>query len=281
MGYDIISLNTKHINYTIPYSAVAECDGAKIEVLDDGKIILYLTPEKGDFSKEIEKLKDYADFTIIFEGYGSENIDGTNYQYGLPLPDGYRFVYYNMTYKEALKTTKYLFSKYGAFSGIKSPGYNLFAHYTYAGDFGRLYTTVFKNKGSLKQRILNYHFNNLSFSATDLGGLSGISRKKFDLSQKIGDYPIITAAKARKLLLKRHYITSVPEELPGEEYIARVTLVYRTSRWDKVIMPYYKFFVEIPSGQMENGLKTFGTFYVPAVKSEYLENIPLWDGSIN
>jgi len=46
-------------------------------------------------------------------------------------------------------------------------------------------------------------------------------------------------------------------------------------------MPYYKFLVEMPTMELENGLKTFGAFYVPAVKGEFLENMPLWDGNFN
>ena len=65
--------------------------------------------------------------------------------------------------------------------------------------------------GSLTERILNYNFNRLYFAATESGDLGAISYYNPDLSQKIGDYPIITAAEARQLLLENHYITSVPE----------------------------------------------------------------------
>ena len=114
-----------------------------------------------------------------------------------------------------------------------------------------------------------------------MGGLGGIGYSKTDLSRKIGDYPIVTADEARKLLLEKHYITTVPDEMPGEEYIAHIELIYRTSRRDAIFMPYYKFFVEMPDMQRENGLKTYGVFYVPAVKGEFLENMPQWDGSFN
>jgi hypothetical protein len=282
LGLKVTTLDTKTLggHYTVPYQAVAQCDDAIIEVYDSGRIVLTITPQMGDFAKEIKKLRNYDDFSIIFE-YGSQTIDGTSYSNGLPLPHEFRFAYHNTSYEQALEITQYLFSKYGDFTGIKSPGYNLFASYTYSATIGRLHTVVFENAGSLTERILSYHFNKVYFFASDMGGLGGISRKKTDLSHKIGDYPIITATEARRLLLKGHYITTVPEELPGEEYIARVTLVYRTSWRDTVFMPYYQFFVEMPTMQLENGLKTFGVFYVPAVKSEFLENLPLWDGSFN
>ena len=35
-------------------------------------------------------------------------------------------------------------------------------------------------------------------------------------------------------------------------------------------MPYYRFYVELPDMKMDNGLKNFGAFYVPAVKAEYI-----------
>lgn len=258
--------------------ATAACNGAEIEVQKDGQIFLTLTPDTAGLVKEIDKLSIYDNFTVSFE-CGNIAMGDTLQSMGLPLPDGYRFSFQNTSNEQALETTRYLFSEYGAFTGITTPGYDLSADYTFSGVLTRLRTFVFENAGSLRERILNYHFNRLSFSATDSGGLGRISYSKTDLSQKIGDYPIITAREARKLLMENHYITTVPEALPGEEYIARVELMYRTGRWDSVFMPYYLFLVEMPTMEQENGLKTFGAFYVPAVQGKFLENMPLWDGS--
>ena len=266
-------------NITV-YLAAVECNGPKIVVQKDGRIILTLTPATVGLINDIGKLGAYNNFVAAFE-YEGELIGDTRYSTGLPLPDGRLFSFYDIPYEQAMEITQYLFSEYGAFTGITSPGYDLFADYTYNGVLTRLHTTVFENAGSLTERILNYHFNRLSFSATDLGGLGAISYYRTDLSQKIGDYPIVTAAEARALLLNNHYITTVPEALPGVEYIAHVELTYRTGRLDTVFMPYYKFLVEMPAMERDNGLKTFGVFYVPAVQSEFLENMPLWDGSFN
>lgn len=262
------------------YRAIAECRDAKIEVHRDGDILLSLTPETSHIAKDIGKLAAYERFTVAFD-FGYETVDGSIYSTGLPLPDGYIFAYDNTTYDQALAATQYLFAEYGGFMGIKEPGYDLAADYTFSGVLNRMETSVFENAGSLSDRILNYNFRRLCFQPTGSGGLSAIKYYNADLSQKIGDYPIITAEEARRLLLEGHYITSVPEELPGEEYIARVELVYRTGRLDTVFMPYYRFLVELPAEALENGLKTFGAFYVPAVQSEYLENMPVWDGRFN
>jgi len=265
------------ISNTTPFQATAECDGATIRIISSGNVILHLTPETVGLAKELGKLSVFDSFAVQFD-YGSETIDGTIYENGLPLPSEYSFRY-DTPYEQAKIATEYLFSEYGAFTGITKPGYNLFASYNIYGELTRLYFSVFENAGSLTERLLNYHFNNICFSPTDKGGLCSIQYGKTDLSQKIGDYPIITAAKARELLLQKHYITTVPEDVPDAESIASVELMYRVDGYAKVFMPYYRFLVELP--HRNNGMKDFGAFYVPAVKAEFLENMPVWDGRFN
>lgn len=46
-------------------------------------------------------------------------------------------------------------------------------------------------------------------------------------------------------------------------------------------MPYYRFLVELPQEARENGLKSYGAYYVLAVEEEYLTGLPVWDGSFN
>lgn len=265
---------------TMVRSVTAQCEGVEIKVEKDGNIILEITLEKVYLLKEIKRLNIYNSFDIYLK-YEDKTIGETMDSRGFPLPGGYKFTFDNTSGEDALKTTRYLFNEYGDFSGIKTPGYDTSADYTFDGDLRRLHTFVFENKGSLTERILNYNFTRLYFSATSLGGLGGITYNKTDLSEKIGDYPIITAKEARKLLVNGRYITTVPEKMPGEKYIAGVGLEYRTSRLDSVFMPYYRFLVEMPAMKEENGLKTFGAYYVPAVKSEYLENMEVWDGRFN
>lgn len=103
------------------YRATAECRCARIEVQNDGHIVLVLTPETAHLAKEIGKLSSCESFTISFK-YGYETIDGTMYSIGLPLPEGYSFTY-NTTYEQAVKITQYLFSEFGSFLGTTEPGY--------------------------------------------------------------------------------------------------------------------------------------------------------------
>uniref|UniRef100_UPI0025E0C74F hypothetical protein n=1 Tax=uncultured Gemmiger sp. TaxID=1623490 RepID=UPI0025E0C74F len=82
-----------------------------------------------------------------------------------------------------------------------------------------------------------------------------------------------------------HYLTTVPCEMPGEKFIRKVELIYRTGTEDAYWMPYYRFWVEVDdvpeAADQDPGLKTYGAYYVPAVAEEYLTDLPLWDGSFN
>jgi hypothetical protein len=101
-----------------------------------------------------------------------------------------------------------------------------------------------------------------------------------DLTMKVGEYPIISEREARDLLVKGNYVTSVPETFPGRKYIRRVELVYRTGYDEEFFMPYYRILVEVPALKYE-GMNTFGAYYVPAVRAEYLSGLPTYDGSFN
>ena len=116
------------------------------------------------------------------------------------------------------------------------------------------------------------------------GVLSGIWHRYCDRSEKLGDYPIITPAEAWQMLQNGSYITTVPVPVPEDTLPARVDLLYRNESSAQVFMPYYRFLIELPGrpiGDCAPNLKEYGTYYVPAVQSEYLDVLPVWDGSFN
>ena len=92
---------------------------------------------------------------------------------------------------------------------------------------------------------------------------------------------VLSMEEAKALLLNGNYIPTVPEVMPGEVYIAGVELGYRAGARDAYAMPYYRFYVELPGMEQEDGLKTYGAYYVPAVEGRYLTDMPVWDGSFN
>ena len=131
------------------------------------------------------------------------------------------------------------------------------------------------------EQIINYNFNRVAFYCDDNGKLFLARVFQPDLSKKMGDYPIISSGKAKELLLNGNYLSTVPYEFPSAEFIKKVELIYRTGGYEAYYMPYYRFYVELPEAEHENGLKDYGAFYVPAVEGTYISNMPTWDGSFN
>lgn len=231
--------------------------------------------------------KGYFDISRLFiedENYKVE-VD-TNYtvkvDFKLPvkLPSEYNFTHY-ATYGETYNVAEYLREEYEEFIGMKNPvinisggDFNIYAEQSYSISF-------YEESSDNVQSILNYHFNTVEFYCDDDGALF-LARKYYtDLSDVVGEYPIIDTKEALTLLENGNYITTVPQEFEGVGYVKKIELVYRTSATEKLFMPYYRFYVELPNMKHKNGLNDYGAYYVPAVEGRYIENMPVWDGSFN
>lgn len=205
-----------------------------------------------------------------------------SFEPAISLPKKYNFSY-AASYEQIVAVAEYLKEKYKALMQMKHPQMNICG-----GDYSKYdtklqqeYQIEFYDKGENDvDAIINYNFNQFAFDCDDNGKFYLASICQPDLSKKMGDYPIINTKKAKELLLKGNYITTVPYKIPGENFIAKVELVYRTGAREEYFMPYYCFYVELPEEERD-GLKTYGAYYVPAVEKEYLTNMPLWDGSFN
>lgn len=198
------------------------------------------------------------------------------------LPDSYNNHYY-ATYEEKAALGEYLQDAYSNLIGWDEPmpviaggGYDIYGAQSYRVEF-------YNGEGDLTEKILNFNFNRIVFYGDSNGNqLDRIRIFQPDRSQKLGDYPIITVEKARELLLEGKYVASLPYEVPGEEYVASVELVYSTGEMDEYFMPYYRFYVELPEERnvnrevRERGLLTYGIYYVPAVEEKYLDGKSLW-----
>ncbi|MCI8647911.1 MAG: hypothetical protein HFE76_14225 [Firmicutes bacterium] len=199
------------------------------------------------------------------------------------LPQEYNFTNY-ASYEDLAAAAEYLKTKYKDVIGFDKPRVNISGG-DYTNDGRQGYSLEFFNaEGSAAQQIVNYNLSRVAFSCDDNGKLSLVRIYRPDLSRKAGDYPIITSSQARELLANGSYITSVPYEMPGLEYVKKTELVYRTGSLEAYYMPYYCFYVELPQEEQEkkeNGLKTYGAYYVPAVDNAYISNMPAWDGSFN
>lgn len=202
-----------------------------------------------------------------------------SFEPAISLPDEYHFAD-NSSYEDMSAAAEYLKDQYQDFIGMDNPKVNI-----HGGDYDinllQMYSLEFFDaKGGITEQILNYNFNRAAFYCDSEGKLFLARLFQPDLSNKAGEYPIVTTEEAGELLSKGNYITTVPCEMPGMEYVKKVELIYRTGGHEEYIMPYYRFYVELPEMERD-GLKTYGAYYVPAVAGEYISNMPTWDGSFN
>ncbi len=202
----------------------------------------------------------------------------------IPLPDEYNFTHLDSSYDDMLTVAKYLQTQYSHIIDFENPQINITGGYYNIYNQQNYDIEFFDDGGDITQDIINYTFNRVDFSCYSDNNLWMIRIYQPDLSQKIGDYPIITKEEATELLSNGNFATSVPFDFPGVEYVKKVELVYRNAYWlDKIYMPYYKFYIELPERENwhGNGEKEYGAYYVPAVDGRYLKNMPVYDGSFN
>ena len=152
-----------------------------------------------------------------------------------------------------------------------STGYNV---------YGKIHRThrVFDASGNKKESILNYNLSFAELQIDENGALTSIYIcNNQNVISKIADYPIINESKAKEKLISGEYISSVVQyDFPGKKYIAKTDLVYKSGKGETVA-PYYRFLVELPEAPKASGNKSYGIYYVPAVKDKYLSKIILID----
>ena len=223
-----------------------------------------------NFGSHTVEIESNGNITVMFNGFEGEE-----------LPDGYNFTHTNTTEGEAFKTIAYLYENYGKIIGIENATFITSGDYSYEGEFIRNYS-IYDFSGDELNDMLNFAFNKVQLAPNDEGKLMLIRiSDHLSLAEKIGDYPVISVEEATDMLLDGGYITTVPYEITGKKYISKIELIYRGSISENIWMPYYRFLVEIPELEQENGLKNFGAYYVPAIEMEYITGLPLWNGSFN
>lgn len=212
--------------------------------------------------------------------YGNQR-DQVEFDPARPLPLELKFTYHDSSCADMEAVGEYLKGEYAEFLDMAEPvvnvtggDYNIYGQQSYNLCF-------YDGAGSAAERMAARDLKSMWFCCNAEGELWLLWLDCYDLSQKAGDYPVITAEEAEELLVQGHYATSVPCELPGREYIAKVELMYRSSPMDQYFIPYYRFYVELPEMKTKNGLNTYGAYYVPAVEGKYLTNMPTYDGRFN
>ncbi len=205
---------------------------------------------------------------------------------GYQLPDGYHLTYSDTSDAEAEAVMAYLTETYASLLNYAHPEIVLQGDYSFSGDYTRRYL-VYDSGTDMTERILNYNFRAAQFAPDDRGNLMLIRLNDgLRMAEKLGDYPLISVAEAKEKLLDGQYQTSVPVAMPGEKYIAKVELVYRSGPREETLLPYYRFYVELQDADgwqmtQSNGLKTYGAYYVPAIQDKYISNLSTYNGYFN
>lgn len=201
----------------------------------------------------------------------------------ISYPDRHRPFSENVlpTYDDAHKLAEKLLAEYRGLMGFSAPQICITGG-DYNIDGGQHYDIAFVEIGGTQtEELLEFFFRRAEFFCNEGGEPRIIRLRCTDLSDKVGDYPIITAQQAQAQLVAGHYITSCGWEMPGEAYIRKVELMYRTGEYDEYFMPYYRFYVELLEEAPVEGCMHLAAYYVPAVAEEYLAPLSTWDGRFN
>lgn len=304
-GYDIAEWNNGN-----PWSETMEFSTLPVYrngSYDPAGMPVGLTPE------EMQERLEYYTAALGMDGYDVETAqelltaraDGWSivvyadgmaevwFEDGLALPEEYSFAFSGSTEEEAKQALDYLSQEYAGLLGFSQPKQILSGSYLSWEDCdenGNAVAVVeyeweymlYDAAGDDLEDILNYNYNWLKFYPDVSSGKLSLIRISDGLScaEKLGDYPVISAEEAYELLLNGNYITSVPYAITETGPVATVELVYRSGRTEETFLPYYRFYAALPQ-QRDNGLTDYGAYYVPAVKAEYIANMPVWDGVVN
>ncbi|WMJ22405.1 hypothetical protein RBG61_10450 [Paludicola sp. MB14-C6] len=180
-------------------------------------------------------------------------------------------------------TIDFLYGQYKNILNIKNPQYN-FDNSNYNEDDKCLTSLeIYEGSDNLTQTILGYHFKTAHFSLNENGELSGIWITETDLSEKLGDYPIVSEDEAKQILTQGNYKSwATNEPFSGDiSLIEHTELVYHNERFEENFMPLYRFYVKIPEVKNENGLQAYNIYYVPAVEPRFMKNMPQPDMRFN
>ena len=191
------------------------------------------------------------------------------------LPEGYYFDY-RASDTEQAKVMNYLVEKYDGLLNYEKPE---ILYLESSHDKWYMGFIVYDAAEDVTERILNYNFRTAEFTPDGRGNLQWISC--FDglcKAEKIGDYPLISVAEAKEKLLGGKYQSRSLPDIRGEEYIAKVDLVYRSGWMEETLLPYYRFWVEAEGPEGAEGYQAYGFYYVPAIQDEYISNSTTWFG---
>ena len=196
----------------------------------------------------------------------------TKIEYSTPqtLPAQYTVPAEELTDEIAEKITEYLLDEYGNLMDFSNPKASVRILYKEDGSPVWIFAG-YDDRDNLKEQIVSYNLKRMRFELDEYGQLTAIvMTDNLASGEKIEEYPIISEETARTLLNEGKYISN--KAGPPAAEIENATLVYLTGPECNIFMPYYAF--DVYAGEESDGLIQYSTYYVPAVKEEYLNKMP-------
>ncbi|NDO46585.1 hypothetical protein [Clostridium sp. MD294] len=202
---------------------------------------------------------------ISFQNYIYDNTILITFKKPIKLP----FENTQQNKEQSEKIISYFIDNYKDCFGWKEAEKAL--HFDYSIEGKKYFLLYAYEKGNtLEQELLNYHFNNVCIITNEKNEITSALFKKTDLSDKIGEYAIITSEQAKQLLYSGKYTSTLSNTFSQNMTIVKTELVYRNTIYDSIYMPCYKFFVQLPHIEGD-GLRHYDVYYIPAIKQQYLE----------
>lgn len=174
--------------------------------------------------------------------------------------------------------TSCLWAEYGYLVGYENPDYFIKGglYDIYSTQSYELYFYDIGKGDGPRESFENAALNNARFYISSEGEVTMIRIYALgETLDKLGEYPLIDREEAEARLLRGEFYSSLPSITPQKENIHHVEIVYNGGSYNlggnaKIIMPFYKFYVELPE-KREGDMKVYGTCYVPALADEVLK----------
>lgn len=264
------------------------------EIYSHGNLPVYTMDEMEERLKDVAGLLTDEEFTPVDRHPNGDyykakagNIELSMYSYSsriyiefensVDLPPEYDIC--NTTDKDhAERSLEYLGEKYRDVIRMDNPTPTVFTDFDI---YNEPLTTfaLYDNSEDPLTALINYNLRKVYF----YGGrkLSTISiYNNYDYKEFAGMYPIISYDEAYNKLISGDYYTTVWDEhyLPdgiNTDEITFTGISYNRTNDYKYTLPYYRFLIELhpertSDMKLADGIREFGTYYVPAVSPDYL-----------
>lgn len=170
---------------------------------------------------------------------------------------------------EAEKKTEKLYQTYQKLFDIDQPLYQVFGDYNIYGK-RTWYYTISQKTNDQNQSLLNSLTRQVVFCPDENDQFASMIIYRYDLSEKMGDYSIVSLSQAKQRLNDGRFLTSIYPIDVSE--IGYVEMTYRINEFAEYYLPYYKFYVYYEDKEYEQkGLKTYVACYVSALQDEFIK----------